>query len=104
MYIPVCKTLNDWLVKPFCHEKLVDKNLEDASSGRFLITGIILEYREAVIDEIHFLYEPKHVDNLYYAMSKNINADKREKMGIVVRKHKEDVFLKKKLLQKQLEH
>ena len=88
----------DCFVLPSYHEGMANTNLECASSGRPIITSNIPGCKEAVVNGSGLLCEPKSVDSLYEAMKKMIQADNREEMGIVGRKHMEDVFDKKKVV------
>ena len=90
-------------VLPSWHEGMANTNLENASSGRPVITSNIFGCKESVIDGVSgLLCEPKNVDSLYSAMVKFLNTDNddRIKMGLEGRKHMEEFFQKKKLLLK----
>lgn len=89
----------DCFVLPSWHEGMANTNLECASSGRPIITSNIPGCREAVTEESGFLCEPKNVDSLYQAMKKMIKANNREEMGKVGRKHMEDMFDKRKVVE-----
>jgi len=89
----------DCFVLPSWHEGMANTNLECASSGRPIITSNVPGCREAVTEESGFLCEPKNVDSLYQAMKKMIKANNREEMGKVGRKHMEDMFDKRKVVE-----
>lgn len=91
----------DCFVLPSYHEGMANTNLECASSGRPLITSNIPGCKEAVIEESGFLCEPQNADSLYDAMKKMIETPRecREKMGQNGRKHMENVFDKKKVIE-----
>ena len=96
----------DCFVLPSYHEGMANTNLECASSGRPIITSNIPGCKEAVVDESGLLCEPKSVDSLYQAMKKmvELGREEREKMGQVGRKHMEDVFDKKKVVEETIKH
>lgn len=85
-------------VLPSWHEGMANTNLENASSGRPVITSNIFGCKESVIDGVSgLLCEPKNVDSLYSAMVKFLNTDNddRIKMGLEGRKHMEEFFKRK---------
>lgn len=95
----------DCFVLPSYHEGMANTNIENASSGRPVITTNIPGCKEAVIDSCSgFLCEPKSVKSLYDAMLKvvSISRDEREKMGVAGRKHAEEVFDKKKVVKQTI--
>lgn len=96
----------DCFVLPSYHEGMANTNLECASSGRPIITSNIPGCKEAVVDGSGLLCEPKSVDSLYQAMKKmvELGREEREKMGQVGRKHMEDVFDKKKVVEDTIKH
>lgn len=88
-------------VLPSWHEGMANTNLENASSGRPVITSNIFGCKESVIDGVSgLLCEPKNVDSLYSAMVKFLNTDNddRIKMGLEGRKHMEEIFSKEKIV------
>lgn len=91
----------DCFVLPSYHEGMANTNLECASSGRPIITSNIPGCKEAVTEGSGLLCEPKNTDSLYKAMKKmiSISREDREKMGLVGRKHMEDVFDKEKVVE-----
>lgn len=92
-------------VLPSWHEGMANTNLECAAMGRPLITSNIHGCKEAVIDgESGFLCEPKNADSLYDAMKRfcALPGTRRKQMGIRGRKHMEDVFDKKKVVEKTM--
>ena len=92
----------DCFVLPSYHEGMANTNLECASSGRPIITSNIPGCKEAVTEGSGLLCEPKNVESLYEVMKRMINADNREEMGRVGRKHMEDVFDKKKVVEQTI--
>ena len=91
----------DCFVLPSYHEGMANTNLECASSGRPIITSNIPGCKEAVIEGSGFLSEPQNVDSLYEVMKKMIETPRasREVMGQNGRKHIENVFDKKKVIE-----
>ena len=88
-------------VLPSWHEGMANTNLENAASGRPVITSRIYGCLEAVIDgKTGYLCESKNSDSLYKAMKKFIDLPYVEKkqMGIEGRKHMEKVFDKRKVV------
>lgn len=91
-------------VLPSYHEGMANTNLENAASGRPIITSNIPGCKEAVIDGISgFLCEPQNVESLYFAMKKMINIDNKKVMGKKGREHMENVFDKRKVVKETLE-
>ena len=101
-FIAVC----DCLVLPSYHEGMANTNLECASSGRPIITSNIHGCMEAVVDGSGFLCEPRNAESLYEAMKAMIEKtrEERERMGQVGRKHMEDVFDKKKIVEETVKY
>ncbi len=93
-------------VLPSYHEGMANTNLECAASGRPVITSNIPGCKEAVMEGSGLLCEPKNTDSLYKAMKKmiSISREDREKMGLVGRKHMEDVFDKEKVVADTIKH
>jgi len=94
-------------VLPSYHEGMANTNLECASSGRPLITSNIPGCKEAVIDGVSgLLCEPKNVESLYQAMRQmaEMGVEERIAMGLAGRKHMEDVFDKKKVVEETMRH
>lgn len=92
----------DCFVLPSWHEGMANTNLECAASGRPIITSNIPGCKEAVIDsESGYLCESKDANSLYEAMKRMIHTsyEERVQMGLVGRKHMEDVFDKKKVVE-----
>ena len=80
---------------------MANTNLECAASGRPVITSNIPGCKEAVIDGVSgFLCETKNAKSLYETMNKmtEISIIERKAMGIAGRKHMENVFDKKKVV------
>lgn len=89
-------------VLPSYHEGMANTNLECASSGRPVITSNIPGCREAVIEGVSgLLCEPKNADSLYQAMKQmaEMRREEQKAMGLAGRKHMEDVFDKKKVVE-----
>ena len=85
-------------VLPSWHEGMANTNLESAASGRPIITSNIHGCLEAVIEnKSGFLVEKKNAEELYLAMKKFacLPYEERLKMGVLARKHMENVFDKK---------
>ena len=94
-------------VLPSYHEGMANTNLECASSGRPVITSNIPGCKEAVIEGVSgLLCEPKNVESLYAAMKQmaEMSVAERRVMGFAGRKHMEDVFDKKKVVEKTMQH
>ena len=92
-------------VLPSWHEGMANTNLECAASGRPIITSDIHGCKEAVIENISgFLCEPKNVDSLYNVMKRFLLLSKQERinMGLVGRKHMENVFDKEKVVKETI--
>jgi galacturonosyltransferase len=96
----------DCFVLPSYHEGMANTNLECASSGRPIITSNISGCKEAVVDGSGLLCEPKNNESLYETMKAMIEKtrEERERMGQVGRKHMEDVFDKKKVVEETIKH
>ena len=96
----------DCFVLPSYHEGMANTNLESASSGRPIITSNIPGCREAIVEGVSgLLCRSKDVDSLYRTMKQMLGFTRgqRELMGIVGRKHMEDVFDKKLVVQATLD-
>jgi galacturonosyltransferase len=81
---------------------MANTNLESAAMGRPLITSRIHGCMEAVIEGMSgFLCEKQNVESLYEAMKNfaELSHEERENMGRAGRKHMEDVFDKKKVVE-----
>lgn len=88
-------------VLPSWHEGMANTNLESAASGRPVITSNIPGCMEAVVDgETGYLAERKNADDLYRVMKKfaELPYEERKAMGLAGRKHMEEVFDKKKVV------
>ncbi|GAB6103603.1 glycosyltransferase family 4 protein [Blautia glucerasea] len=88
-------------VLPSWHEGMANTNLECAASGRPIITTNIYGCKEAVIDgKSGYLVEKKNSKDLYEKMKKFCCLDyfTRKEMGLIGRKHIEDVFDKKQVV------
>ena len=94
-------------VLPSYHEGMANTNLECASSGRPVITSNIPGCKEAVIEgESGLLCAPKNADSLYAVMKQmaEMGIEERRAMGLAGRKHMEDVFDKKKVVEETMRH
>ncbi len=94
-------------VLPSYHEGMANTNLESAAMGRPVITSNISGCKEAVVDGVSgFLCEAKNADDLYVKMKKilSMKNQEREQMGKNGRKHMEDMFDKKMVVRKTIEH
>lgn len=94
-------------VLPSYHEGMANTNLECASSGRPVITSNIPGCKEAVIEGVSgLLCESKNVESLYAVMKQmtEMSAAERRDMGLAGRKHMEDVFDKKKVVEETMKH
>lgn len=92
-------------VLPSWHEGMANTNLECAAMGRPVITSNIHGCKEAVIDGVSgFLCERKDVGSLYEAMSKFIKLtyEERKAFGEAGRGHMEDVFDKRKVVERTI--
>lgn len=92
-------------VLPSYHEGMANTNLECAATGRPIITSDIPGCQEAVIDGITgFVCRPKDAEDLYRAMKKmtELSNEQRAKMGEEGRKHMEQVFDKKKIVEETI--
>lgn len=93
----------DCFVLPSWHEGMANTNLECAAMGRPIITSDIAGCREAVVDGVSgLLFACRNSDSLYEKMRLfcGYSRDEKEKMGINGRKHMEEVFDKKKVVEK----
>lgn len=90
-------------ILPSYHEGMANTLLECASMGRPLITSNIHGCKEAIHDN-GYLVNVKDADDLYHQIVKFIELDDESKkqMGLQSRKHVEDVFDKKKVVEKTL--
>lgn len=94
-------------VLPSYHEGMANTILESAATGRPVITSNIPGCKEAVIDEWSgFLCKVKDADDLYDKMRKflSMTHSEREQMGKAGRKHMENVFDKKKVVEDTIKH
>lgn len=89
-------------VLPSWHEGMANTNLECAAMGRPVITSNIHGCMEAVIDGVSgYLCQKQNKDDLYRVMKKftRLSYNERKAMGLAGRKHMEEVFNKKKVVQ-----
>lgn len=88
-------------ILPSWHEGMANTNLENAASGRPVITSNIPGCREAIIDGVTgLLNEPKDKNSLFEKMEMmlSMSKDKLEEMGVRGRKHMEEHFDKKEVV------
>ena len=89
-------------VLPSWHEGMANTNLECAASGRPIITSNIPGCMEAVVNGVSgYLCNRKNVDDLARVMKKfvQLSYEERRKMGLAGRKHMEEVFDKKRVIE-----
>ncbi len=94
-------------VLPSWHEGMANTNLENAASGRPVITSNIHGCMEAVEDGVSgYLCEIKNGENLYQTMKRftELPAAHRVAMGIAGHKRMEEVFDKKKVVEETIAH
>lgn len=92
-------------VLPSWHEGMANTNLECAASGRPVITSDIHGCKEAVVEGVSgLLCQRKDAQSLYETMKTFLQLSHEEKrqMGLAGRKHMEDVFDKRKVVQKTM--
>ena len=98
---------SDCIVLPSYHEGMSNTNLEGAASARPLITSDIPGCREAVVEgKSGLLCEPKSVDSLYETMKKmmQLSREEREQMGLAGRRHMEESFDKRRVVEMTIRH
>ena len=89
-------------VLPSWHEGMANTNLESAASGRPIITSNIHGCLEAVIkNKTGYLVQKKDSNDLYKAMKlfSKLSYEERKAMGLAGRKHMEEIFDKKKVVE-----
>jgi len=94
-------------VLPSWHEGMANTNLENAASGRPIITSNIHGCMEAVEDgKSGFLVEKKNKNSLYYAMKRFIELPYQEKkeMGVNGRKYMVQNFDKRYVVKETMKH
>ena len=92
-------------VLPSWHEGMANTNLECAAMARPVITSRIHGCMEAVVEGKNgFLCKAKDTDSLYGAMRSfcGLSPEQRKQMGLVGRKHMEDVFDKKLVVEETM--
>lgn len=100
----VCPFINNshCFVLPSWHEGMANTNLECAASARPIITSNIAGCKEAVIENISgFLVEKKNADDLFVQMKNftELTHEEQKKMGLEGRRHMENTFDKKKVVE-----
>ena len=94
-------------VLPSWHEGMANTNLECAAMGRPVITSNIHGCLEAVEDGVSgYLCQRQNADDLYRVMKSfsELSYDQRKAMGLAGRKHMEEVFDKKKVVEDTIRH
>ena len=94
------------LVLPSWHEGMSNAVLECAASGRPVITSNIHGCMEAVEDGVTgFLCDKQNTKSLYEAMKRftNLPYEKRKAMGLAGRRHMENVFDKRDVVNKTVD-
>ena len=92
-------------VLPSYHEGMANTLLEAAAIGRPLITSDIHGCKEAVlVGQNGYLVEKANSEDLYRKMKQfiELSFDEKEKMGQEARKHMEDFFNKKSVIEKTM--
>lgn len=92
-------------VLPSWHEGMANTNLECAAMCRPVITSNIPGCMEAVIDgKTGYLVEKKNANDLYKVMKQftKLSNDQRKAMGLAGRKHMEEFFDKKKVVEETI--
>ena len=92
-------------VLPSWHEGMANTNLECAAMARPVITSRIHGCMEAVIEgKSGFLCKVKNTDSLYGAMRSFclLSPEQRKQMGLAGRRHMEDVFDKKLVVEETM--
>lgn len=92
-------------VLPSWHEGMANTNLECAASGRPVITSDIFGCKEAIIDKkTGYLVKKQDVNDLYKKMKLFVNLpyEQKEKMGLLGRKHMENNFDKKIIIEETM--
>ena len=93
-------------VLPSWHEGMANTNLENAASGRPLITTDIHGCKEAVINGVSgFLVKKHNVEDLYDKMRRFVMMpyEEKKKMGIAGRMLMEDKFDKRKVVRETID-
>lgn len=93
-------------VLPSWHEGMANTNLENASSGRPIITSNIHGCLEAVQEgNTGFLVNKRDVDDLYHTMKKfiELSYDEKKNMGVEGRKYMKEKFEKIDVVNKTLD-
>lgn len=93
-------------VLPSWHEGMANTNLECASMGRPVITSNIYGCKEAVLENVSgYLCEKQDAESLYKQMKKftQLCYEERMLMGLNGRRHMEEVFDKKKVVEATIE-
>lgn len=111
-YHGMVKNVQDYIIASDCtilpsyHEGMSNALLESASMGRPLITSDIHGCKEAVIEnESGYLCKVKDTETLYNAIKRFIELPfaEKQKMGEISRKHMEEVFDRKKVVNKTID-
>lgn len=91
-------------VLPSWHEGMANTNLESAASGRPVITSRIPGCMETVDDGVSgYLVERRNIKNLYKVLKKFcLLSEERKEMGLAGRKHMEENFDKRKVVEETI--
>ena len=93
-------------VLPSWHEGMANTNLECSAMARPVITSNIHGCLEAVEDGVTgFLCEKQNPESLYNAMKRfcGLTFDERKQMGLSARRRMEEIFDKRKVVEKTME-
>ena len=93
-----------FFVLPSWHEGMANTNLESAASGRPVITSRIPGCMETVDDGVSgYLVERRNIKNLYKVLKKFcLLSEERKEMGLAGRKHMEENFDKRKVVEETI--
>lgn len=94
-------------VLPSWHEGMANTNLEAAAMGRPVITSNIHGCLEAVEDGVSgYLSKRRNSKNLYKVMKRfaELSYEERKAIGVAGRKHMEEVFDRKKVVKRTIDH
>ena len=94
-------------VLPSWHEGMANTNLECAAMGRPVITSSIHGCMEAVENGVSgYLCDKQDTESLYQVMKQftKLSYVQRKAMGLAGRKHMEEVFDKKKIIEETIKY
>lgn len=93
-------------ILPSYHEGMANTNLESAAMGKPVITSDIHGCKEAVIEGVSgYLVEKANPEDLYQKIKRflELSFEEKEKMGLASRRHMENTFDKKKVVECTIE-